>query len=210
MILSAGKRRGLLIWKRPSGQLPFQRKIVDAGEANRYYCQAIQRFSGRRFFARLVRELTDADEAGMELALAEAQCAGDAGEVPVGAVIFHNGNVVGRGQNRILRDCDSTAHAEMLAIRSATARTGMKWLADCTVYVTLEPCAMCAGALVLARVSRLVFGADDPKTGACGSLRNIADDPRLNHRIDVRRSVLREPCSEMLKRFFQNLRRKDA
>ncbi|MCY3765834.1 MAG: tRNA adenosine(34) deaminase TadA [Gemmatimonadetes bacterium] len=158
----------------------------------------------------MVRELTDADEAGMELALAEARAAGGAGEVPVGAVILLNGEVIGRGQNRILRDNDPTAHAEMLAIRSATSQTGMKWLNDCDAYVTLEPCAMCAGALVLARVSRLVFGADDPKTGACGSLRNIVDDSRLNHRIDVRRSVLEEPCSEMLKRFFQDLRRKNA
>ena len=154
--------------------------------------------------------MTDADEAGMELALAEARGAGDAGEVPVGAVILRNGAVVGRGQNRVLRDNDPTAHAEMQAIRSATSQTGMKWLTDCVVYVTLEPCAMCAGALVLARVSRLVFGADDPKSGACGSLRNVVDDPRLNHRIDVRRSVLKEPCSEMLKRFFQDLRRKNA
>ena len=152
--------------------------------------------------------MTDADEAGMEMALAEARAAGDAGEVPVGAVILRNGAVVGRGQNRVLRDNDPTAHAEMLAIRSATSKTEMKWLTDCVVYVTLEPCAMCAGALVLARVSRLVFGADDPKTGACGSLRNVVDDSRLNHRIDVRRSVLKEPCSEMLKRFFQDLRRK--
>lgn len=153
--------------------------------------------------------MNDADEAGMQLALAEAQGAGNAGEVPVGAVILRHGEVVGRGQNRVLRDNDPTAHAEMLAIRSATARTGMKWLADCVVYVTLEPCAMCAGALVLARVSRLVIGADDPKTGACGSLRNVVDDPRLNHRIDVRRAVLKAPCSRILKQFFQTLRQRD-
>ena len=157
----------------------------------------------------MVRELTDEDEAGMQLALAEARCAGDAGEVPVGAVVLQNGVVVGRGQNRILRDGDPTAHAEMMAIRSATSGTGMKWLAECVVYVTLEPCAMCAGALVLARVSRLVIGADDPKTGACGSLRNVVDDPRLNHRIDVRRGVLEAPCSEILKQFFQKLRQKN-
>ena len=157
----------------------------------------------------MVCELNDADEAGMQLALAEAQGAGNAGEVPVGAVILLHGEVVGRGQNRVLRDNDPTAHAEMLAIRSATARTGMKWLADCVVYVTLEPCAMCAGALVLARVSRLVIGADDPKTGACGSLRNVVDDPRLNHRIDVRRAVLEAPCSRILKQFFQTLRQRD-
>ena len=154
----------------------------------------------------MVRELTDADEAGMQLALAEARDAGISGEVPVGAVILQNGVVVGRGQNRILRDGDPTAHAEMLAIRSATAGAGMKWLSDCVVYVTLEPCAMCAGALVLARVSRLVIGADDPKTGACGSLRNVVDDPRLNHRIDVSRGVLEAPCSEILKQFFRTLR----
>ncbi len=158
----------------------------------------------------MVRELTDADEAGMQLALAEARAAGDAGEVPVGAVVLQNGVVVGRGQNRILRDNDPTAHAEMLAIRSATASTGMKWLTECVVYVTLEPCAMCAGALVLARVSRLVIGANDPKTGACGSLRNIVEDPRLNHRIDVRRGVLEAPCSEILKQFFQTLRQQKS
>ena len=157
----------------------------------------------------MVRELTDADEAGMQLALAEARDAGISGEVPVGAVILQNGVVVGRGQNRILRDGDPTAHAEMLAIRSATAGAGMKWLSDCVVYVTLEPCAMCAGALVLARVSRLVIGADDPKTGACGSLRNVVDDSRLNHRIDVSRGVLEAPCSEILKQFFQKLRQKN-
>ena len=191
-------------------ETPILLKTVDAETGIRYFDLALQWIFCRGFSARMVRELTDADEAGMEMALAEARAAGDAGEVPVGAVILRNGEVVGRGQNRILRDNDPTAHAEMLAIRSATSRTGMKWLTDCVVYVTLEPCAMCAGALVLARVSRLVFGADDPKTGACGSLRNVVDDERLNHRIDVRRSVLKEPCSEILKRFFQDLRRKDA
>ena len=158
----------------------------------------------------MVRELTDADEAGMQLALAEARDAGISGEVPVGAVILQNGVVVGRGQNRILRDGDPTAHAEMLAIRSATSGTGMKWLTDCVAYVTLEPCAMCAGALVLARVSRLVIGANDPKTGACGSLRNVVEDSRLNHRIDVRRGVLEAPCSEILKQFFQKLRQQES
>ena len=158
----------------------------------------------------MVYELSDADEAGMQLALAQAEGAAAVGEVPVGAVILLNGEVVGRGQNRILRDNDPTAHAEMLAIRSATAKTGMKWLSDGIVYVTLEPCAMCAGALVLARVSRLVIGAEDPKTGACGSLRNVVDDPRLNHRIDIRRAVLEAPCSRILKQFFQTLRQRDS
>ena len=158
----------------------------------------------------MVCELNDADAAGMQLALAEAEGAGNAGEVPVGAVILLHGEVVGRGQNRILRDSDPTAHAEMLAIRSATSGTGMKWLTDCVAYVTLEPCAMCAGALVLARVSRLVIGANDPKTGACGSLRNVVEDSRLNHRIDVRRGVLEAPCSEILKQFFQKLRQQES
>lgn len=151
--------------------------------------------------------MQDVDEAGVRLALAEAAAAEAAGEVPVGAVIMWGEEVVGRGYNRTRQDGDPTAHAEMLAIRSAAAHLGDWRLEGCTVYVTLEPCAMCAGAMVLARVTRLVFGARDPKSGACGSVRNVVEDRRLNHRMEVRRGVLEAACEEVLKAFFM-VRRK--
>ena len=139
----------------------------------------------------------------MRLALREAEAAARADEVPVGAVIWKDGDVVGRGRNRILETGDPTAHAEMLAIRSATQHLGERWLSGCTLFVTLEPCAMCAGALVLARIHRLVFGASDPKTGACGSLRNVVEDGRLNHQMVVQQGVLAEESSQLLKQFFR-------
>ena len=146
------------------------------------------------------------DEAGMRLALSEAKAAGREGEVPVGAVVMQGGEVVGRGHNRTQQTCDPTAHAEILAVRSAAAHLRSWRLEGCSIYVTLEPCAMCAGALVLARIPRLVFGARDPKTGACGSLRNVVEDGRLNHRMEVRRGVLETACGELLKAFFRERR----
>ena len=151
--------------------------------------------------------LQDVDEACMRLALAEAAAATGEGEVPVGAVVLREGKVVGRGHNRTRQACDPTAHAEMLAVRAAAAHLGAWQLDGCTVYVTLEPCAMCAGAMVLARVPRLVFGARDPKSGACGSLRNVVEDGRLNHRMEVRRGVLEDLCGDVLRTFFRKLRR---
>jgi Cytosine/adenosine deaminases len=142
----------------------------------------------------------------MATALAEARAAADVGEVPVGAVVLRGAEVIGLGRNRTREAGDATAHAEMLAIRSASRRLGTWWLEDCTLYATLEPCAMCAGAIVLARIPRLVYGAADPKAGACGSLRNIVQDPRLNHRLDVRRGVLEADCGDLLRRFFEDLR----
>ena len=137
------------------------------------------------------------------LALEEARSAGAAGDVPVGAVIVHDGVIIGRGQNRVERLHDPTAHAEMLAIREACAALGYERLACATLYVTLEPCAMCAGAIVLARLESLVYGAADPKTGACGSLRDIVRDTRLNHQVEVTGGVLAAPCSELLREFFR-------
>ena len=150
----------------------------------------------------------DVDLTGMRLALEEARAAAKAREVPVGAVIMCDGDVIARDQNRILQWGDPTAHAELLVIRQATETLGLRWLDGCTLYVTLEPCAMCAGAMVLARLPRLVFGALDPKTGACGSLRNVVEDKRLNHRIEVHRGVLDDSCGEILQVFFQTLRQK--
>ena len=144
----------------------------------------------------------------MRIALAEAGSAAKLGEVPVGAAILKDGAVVGTGHNLTRTNQDPTAHAEMVAIRSTADATGSWWLENCTVYVTLEPCAMCAGALVLARLSRLVFGASDPKAGACGSLRNIVSDKRLNHRLDVTRGVSEPVCADVLQRFFRSLRQK--
>ena len=147
------------------------------------------------------------DERYMLEALKEAAMAADEGEVPVGAVIVKDGRIIARAHNTIENAHRSSAHAEMLAIDAAEESLDAKWLSGATMYVTLEPCSMCAGAMVLARLDRLVIGADDPKTGACGSLYNIADDERLNHRIDITRGVLKDECSELLKSFFRSRRR---
>ena len=153
-------------------------------------------------------ELFEMDELGMKLALAEADKASELDEVPVGAVILRAGQVVGRGHNLTRTAQDPTAHAEMVAIRDASRTLDSWWLEDCALYVTLEPCAMCAGGIVLSRLPRLVFGASDPKAGACGSLRNIVDDDRLNHRVELIGGVMAETCSEMLRTFFKDKRKK--
>jgi tRNA(adenine34) deaminase len=143
----------------------------------------------------------------MREALALADMAALSGEVPVGALIVDaNGEVVGTGRNRREQAQDPTAHAEILAIREAAEKTGAWRLAGCTLYVTLEPCAMCAGAAVLARIERLVFGASDPKGGFCGSLGDLTRDPRLNHRLEVRGGVLADEAGARLKSFFAGLR----
>ena len=146
------------------------------------------------------------DERFMLEALKEAAAAASEGEVPVGAVIVKDGQIAARAHNRIETGRRSSAHAELLAIDAAEEALGTKWLTGATMYVTLEPCSMCAGAMVLARMERLVIGAEDPKTGACGSLYNIADDPRLNHSIKIERGVLRDECSKILKDFFRSRR----
>ena len=142
----------------------------------------------------------------MGLALEEARLAAAAGEVPVGAVVVRDGRVVGRGHNRRESWGDPLAHAEMIALAEAAARQEGWRLHGCSVYVTLEPCAMCAGAMVNARVDRLVFAAPDPKGGFCGSLGNLVREPRLNHRITVCSGVLAEESSAMLRAFFRRLR----
>ena len=147
------------------------------------------------------------DERFMLEAIKEAAKAASEGEVPVGAVIVKDGVIVARAHNLIESSRRSSAHAEMLAIEAAEEKLGAKWLTGATMYVTLEPCSMCAGALVLSRISRLAIGADDPKTGACGSLYDIAGDPRLNHRIETERGVLADICSEQLRGFFRNRRK---
>ncbi len=142
------------------------------------------------------------DEEAMAIAIEEAEAAGAAGEVPVGAVVAFDGRIIGRAHNRREADSDPTAHAEILALRMAAASTASWRLAGTTLYVTLEPCPMCAGALVAARVTRVVFGAPDPKAGACGSLYNLCVDPRLNHEVAVTAGVLAEPAGRLLSEFF--------
>jgi len=142
----------------------------------------------------------------MEEALREARAAAQDGDVPVGCVIVRDGQIVGRGRNRVEADHDPTAHAEIAAIREAVRAVGRERLTGCTMYVTLEPCSMCAGAIVLARVDRLVIAASDPKTGACGSVYNIVEDPKLNHRVEVIRGMMEEEAAGLLKEFFADLR----
>lgn len=146
------------------------------------------------------------DERWMESAIREAEQALKRKEVPIGAVIVHEGRIIGRGYNQIETLQDPTAHAEIIAITAAATGLGSRRLEGCTLYVTLEPCAMCAGAIVLSRIPRLVFGSADPKAGACGTLFNIVQDPRLNHRVDIVRGILEPRCSALLKDFFQLMR----
>lgn len=145
----------------------------------------------------------------MRLALAEAQAAAEGGEVPIGAVVIHNGEVIGRGQNRVLRDLDPTAHAEIVAMRAAAQAIGNYRLLDCELYVTLEPCAMCAGAMIHARLGRLVYGASDPKAGAAGSVLEVLNHPRLNHKMTVSSGLLADEASALLRGFF-HLRRAET
>ena len=146
------------------------------------------------------------DAQWIRLALDEARLAAKSEEVPVGAVVVKGGEVVGRGRNRREGDGNPLAHAEIEAILEAARATGDWRLEGCSLFVTLEPCAMCAGALVLARVERLVFGAWDPKAGFCGSLGDLVRDPRLNHRLEVAGGVLERECGDLLREFFSRLR----
>lgn len=147
------------------------------------------------------------DSMYMNEALKEAQKAADCDEVPVGAVITFENKIIARAHNQVETLKDPTAHAEMIAITQAANTLSSKWLTDCTMYVTLEPCSMCAGALVLARLKRLIFAASDPKTGACGSVLNIAHFQRFNHRVEVESGLLQEPCAQLLQGFFQAKRK---
>ncbi len=146
------------------------------------------------------------DERWMRRALELAGEAAEHGEVPVGAVVVLDGRVAGEGRNRMRDDVDPTAHAEMAALRAAARATGHWWLPDATLYVTLEPCAMCAGAMILARIRRLAYGAPDPKTGMAGSLANLVQDPRLNHRVELTGGVLAEESAALLRSFFRDRR----
>jgi len=146
------------------------------------------------------------DLEAMEAALAEARAAAEAGEVPIGAVIRREGVLIAHGQNRVLRDNDPTAHAEIVTLRAASAALGNYRLAGCTLYVTLEPCAMCAGAMIHARLDRLVFAASDPKAGACGSVLSVLNHPQLNHKMAVEQGILAGEAGDLLRSFFRERR----
>ncbi|WP_207901298.1 tRNA adenosine(34) deaminase TadA [Acidipila rosea] len=142
----------------------------------------------------------------MQAALEEAHAAASAGEVPVGAVVVLNGEIIARGQNRVLRDYDPTAHAEIVAMREAGKILGNYRLLGCELYVTLEPCSMCAGAMVHARLGRLVYAAPDPKAGAAGSVLEVLNHPRLNHQMEIIAGVMAEECGGVLRDFFRQRR----
>jgi tRNA(adenine34) deaminase len=146
------------------------------------------------------------DIEAMQAALAEARLAVEAGEVPIGAVVTREGAIVARGQNRVLRDLDPTAHAEIVALRAAAAALANYRLIGCTLYVTLEPCAMCAGAMTHARLARLVFAAADPKAGAAGSVLSVLNHPQLNHQMQVEQGILADESAELLRSFFRQRR----
>jgi tRNA(adenine34) deaminase len=152
----------------------------------------------------------DQDERFMRVAIREAIAAEEDGDVPIGAVIVKDGQIIGKARNQREVLQDPTAHAEMIALTQAAERMGSWRLEGCTIYVTLEPCPMCAGALVLGRVARLVYGCDDPKAGACGSLYDIVRDARLNHRLDVTKGVLADDCAALLSEFFRRRRKENS
>jgi len=150
--------------------------------------------------------ITKEDEQFMQAAIGQARIAEENGDVPIGAVIVGENKIIGRAYNQREQLADPTAHAEIIALTQAAAFRESRHLDGCTMYVTLEPCPMCAGALVLARLDRLVYGCDDPKTGACKSLYNIVTDGRLNHRLEVTSGVLQEQCRQQLQEFFSRRR----
>ena len=150
------------------------------------------------------------DEIYLRQALAEANDAEANGEVPVGAIVVHGDKIIGRGQNRVLRDSDPTAHAEIVALRQAGLHLRNYRLADCTLYVTLEPCAMCAGAILHARIARLIYAAHDPKAGACGSVLSVMNHPQLNHKVEVTPNLLAEECGTLLTAFFRKRRQEKS
>ena len=141
------------------------------------------------------------DLEAMHVALAEARLAAQDGEVPIGAVVVHNGAIIARGQNQVLRDNDPTAHAEIVVLRAAAATLGNYRLNGCTLYVTLEPCAMCAGGITHARLDRLVYAAADPKAGACGSVLAVLNYPQLNHQLAFEQGILADESAELLRGF---------
>lgn len=154
--------------------------------------------------------MSDQDQIYMQAAIALAKQAAERGEVPVGAIVVKDGEIIGRGSNAPIGLHDPSAHAEILAIRDAAKNIGNYRLVDCTLYVTLEPCAMCSGAIQHARIANLIYGASDPKTGACGSVINLMSEEKLNHHTNVARGILESECGQLLSDFFRHRRLKKS
>ena len=186
------------------GKLPFEDNFGDARPSDERSSDRLT--SDELSSDELPSDELSSDELWMDEALRCAQRALEAGEVPVGAVVVRAGRVVGRGWNRNLTDCDPTAHAEIVALREAGRNIGNHRLGDCELFATIEPCAMCAGAAVHARIRRLVYGADDPKAGAIRSVLQVANHPSLNHQMEIRGGVLAGRSAQMLQEFFRNRR----
>jgi tRNA(adenine34) deaminase len=165
----------------------------------------LRKHTGRQPKESTISMITSVLEA-MQAALTEARAAADAGEVPIGAVILREDAIIARSQNRVLRDNDPTAHAEIVCIREAARALGNYRLNGCSLFVTLEPCAMCAGAMIHARLDRLVFAAEDPKAGACGSVLSVLNHPQLNHQMQVERGIMADESGELLRSFFRERR----
>ncbi len=146
------------------------------------------------------------DLEAMQAALAQARLAAEGGEVPIGAVVVYQGVMIAQAQNCVIRHVDPTAHAEIIAMRTAAKAVSNYRLSGCTLYVTLEPCAMCAGAMIHARIDRLVYAASDPKAGACGSVLSVLNHPQLNHQMQVEQGILAEESAELLRSFFRERR----
>lgn len=153
-----------------------------------------------------VNDREELDREAMEAALAQARLAAEGGEVPIGAVVVYNGLIIAHAQNCVIRHVDPTAHAEINAMRTAAKALSNYRLGGCTLYVTLEPCAMCAGAMIHARLDRLVYAAPDPKAGACGSVLSVLNHPQLNHQMQVKQGILAEESAELLRGFFRERR----
>ena len=158
---------------------------------------------------KLYDDLKEEHNKWMRLALDEAEKAFAEDEVPVGAIVVNDGKIIGRGYNRVEGLKDPTAHAEIIAITAGASYLGSKWLTDCSLYVTLEPCVMCAGAIVLARIKNLIIGTFDSKTGACGSVINIVNDEKFNHKVNIITNILEDECGSVLKEFFKKKRKEN-
>jgi|SRR5580698_7171141 tRNA(adenine34) deaminase len=196
---------------RPTSQIRADSVHAEASIGEGMNCEDINRAGARHERADQetqisARQTIASDELWMEEALRCAQRALDAGEVPIGAVVVCAGKIIGRGWNRNISDSDPTAHAEVIALREAGAALGNHRLGACELFATIEPCVMCAGAMIHARIQRLVYGADDPKAGAVQSVMQVLNHPHLNHRAEVRRGVLAGRSAEMLQAFFRSRR----
>jgi len=193
----------------------FRKELETLGRFYNCLCEGLIKLYGswkNCLEGRRLNSISDSvtDERFMRAAIAQAEIAEENGDVPIGAIVVYQNQVIAKGYNQRHQLNDPTAHAEIIALTAAAEHIGNWRLQGCTIYVTLEPCPMCAGALVLARLDRLVYACDDPKAGACGSLYNIVQDERLNHKVEISKGVLAKECSSLLQVFFRKRRAKNT